>query len=128
MARAEIPQCKFLIITNLPYPDATQKLSPRIAETFPIQEELHHVLVQMIEWAKPELATAVNYEISSFVEIRTLNYENVMIALDYRARELLIGFASEFPPNVHGTVTRLFFESTPEEWEAKKREARRMYN
>jgi hypothetical protein len=103
------------------------KLSPRIAETFPGQEELDRVLVQMIEWAKPELATAVNCEISSFVEIRTLNYENVMIALDYRARELLIGFASEFPPNVHGTVTR-DFESTPEEWEAKKREARRMYN
>jgi hypothetical protein len=32
MARAEIPQCKFLIITNLPYPDATQKsrLAPNV--------------------------------------------------------------------------------------------------
>ena len=43
------------------------KLSPRIAEAFPGQE-LDRVLVQMIEWAKPELATAVNCQGSGFVE------------------------------------------------------------
>jgi hypothetical protein len=40
---------------------------------------------------------------------------------------VLIGFASEFTPNMHGIVTR-DFESTPEQWEAKKQQARRMYN
>jgi hypothetical protein len=63
------------------------------------------------------------------VEIGSLDNEGIAMYLDLPEKDLYIGFASEFPTEMRDASTVIRdFDSTDDEWEARKQRHRALYN